>query len=51
LKKFKNNINTIAELRSLWLEEKGNIYAKTIRIISIEYLRKYALTHIFNSRV
>lgn len=46
----KGKINTIADLRSLWVDEK-NPFAKSMRIISIEYLRKYSWGHIFNSRV
>lgn len=47
---YKDKINTIAELRSLWIEEE-NKFAKVLRILSAIYLRKYSLNHIFNSRV
>ena len=47
---YKDRINTIAELRSLWIEEE-NEFAKALRILSTIYLRKHSLNHIFNSRV
>jgi hypothetical protein len=39
---LKGKINTIAELRSLWLEEE-NKYGKIFRILSSLYLRKHSL--------
>jgi hypothetical protein len=50
LESYKDKINTISELRSLWIE-KENKFSKSLRILSNIYLKKYHLTHIFNSRV
>lgn len=47
---LKGKINSISELRSLWIES-DNKYAKAFRIISNLYLKRYSLHHIFNSRV
>lgn len=44
----KKTINSIADLRKLWVDYK---YAKCMRIISNLFLRKYALGYIFNSRI
>jgi hypothetical protein len=44
----KKTINTIADLRRLWVEHK---YAKCMRIISNLFLRKYSYSYIFNSRI
>lgn len=48
LAKKKKYINTIANLRDLWVEFK---YARCMRILSNQFLRKYALQYIFNSRI
>jgi hypothetical protein len=45
---IKKRINTIADLRRLWIDYK---YAKCMRIISNLFLRKYSLNYIFNSRI
>ena len=50
IQKYKNKINTIADLRALWLEGE-NPFAKAMRIISSKYVRQHSLSHIFNSRV
>ena len=47
---MRDRIRTIADLRSLWMEEE-NKYAKPLRILSNFYIRKLNLNHIFNSRV
>lgn len=47
---LKGKINSISELRSLWIESE-NKYAKIFRIASNLYLKRYSLEHIFNSRV
>ncbi len=44
----KKEITTIADLRSLWID---NPYAQVIRTLSCVFLRKYSLNYIFNSRV
>lgn len=44
----KKRINTIADLRYLWMEYK---YSKCMRILSNLFLRKYSLNYIFNSRI
>lgn len=48
--KFRGRIYTIMELKLLWLSE-GNQFHRAFRIISLEYLRKHSLNHVFNSRV
>jgi hypothetical protein len=50
LQQAKGNINTILQLRSLWLEGES-LYAQAYRIFTAEYLRKHSLPYIFNSRV
>lgn len=45
---FKNYIHTISAIRYLWQSHPFN---KAFRILCCEYLRKYNLKHIFNSRV
>lgn len=50
LEKAKRTLNTIRQLRSLWLDEE-NPFAKAYRVFTIEYLRKHSLSYIFNSRV
>jgi hypothetical protein len=47
---MRRDLGSIAKLRSLWLDSE-NRFAKVFRIISKEYLRKHALSYIFNSRV
>jgi hypothetical protein len=44
----KKTINTIADLRRLWIDYK---YARAMRIISNLFFRKYSLNYIFNSRI
>ena len=44
----KKSINTIADLRRLWVDYK---YAKCMRIVSGLFLRKYSMSYIFNSRI
>lgn len=44
----KRVINTIADLRSMWVDNK---YAGCMRVLSNLFLRKYSLTYIFNSRI
>lgn len=44
----KKRINTIADLRYLWLSSK---YAKIMRILSNKFLRQYGFNYVFNSRV
>lgn len=48
LRRKKKNINTIADLRSLWTESR---YSQEIRMLSCLFLRKHSLQYIFNSRV
>jgi len=50
LEYYRNHMSSIADLRSLWLDE-DNKFAKIYRILSKEYLRKHSLVYIFNSRV
>ncbi len=50
LRGLRSNLNTISQLRAIWMEEE-NEFAKAYRILSIEYLRKHSLEYIFNSRV
>lgn len=45
---FKKTINTIADLRRLWIDYK---YARCMRIVSNLFFRKYSLSYIFNSRI
>ena len=45
---FKKTINTIADLRRLWVDYR---YAKCARILSNLFFRKYSLSYIFNSRI
>lgn len=44
------HVCSIAQLQWLW-SGHDNPYAKTYRILSLEYLRKHSLAYIFNSRV
>ena len=48
--RFKNKVNTIADLRSLWLQKQTR-YAKVLRVLSQIYVRKHFFGHIFNSRI
>lgn len=48
MKERKRTINTIADLRNLWIDYK---YAKEMRLLSNLFLRKYSLNYIFNSRI
>ena len=48
--KMKKNLNTIMQLRSLWVDEE-NPFAQAYRTLTMEYLRKHCLPYIFNSRV
>ena len=50
LDSYKDKINTICQLRSLWIQQE-NKFSKSLRILSNFYLRKNHLTYIFNSRV
>jgi hypothetical protein len=47
LRFHKSKINTIAELRGLWVGEMGGC----VRVLSNLFFRKYALEYIFNSRI
>ena len=44
----KLNINTIRDIRCMWTH---GVFGKAIRILSYQFLRKHALSYIFNSRV
>lgn len=46
----KRKVNSIADLRSLWVEEE-NPFAKATRILSGIFLKRHSLCYIFNSRV
>jgi hypothetical protein len=48
LKQKKKSINTIADLRTLWSDYR---YSKCMRVVSGLFLRKYALSYIFSSRI
>lgn len=48
LKSDKRSINTIADLRDFWIDQK---YGKFMRIASNLFFRKNALHYIFNSRI
>lgn len=50
LSRAKASLNTIEQLRSLWLDAR-NPHARAYRVLSMEYLRKHCLPYIFNSRV
>jgi hypothetical protein len=49
IKHKKRKMNSIADLRSLWLP--SNIFSKALRILSHNFLKKHSLEYIFNSRV
>jgi hypothetical protein len=48
LKVEKKRINTIADLRRLWTDER---IGKAMRIISNLFFRRHSLHYIFNSRI
>jgi hypothetical protein len=48
MSEMKKTINTIADLRRLWIDYK---YSRCMRIISNLFFRKYSLNYIFNSRI
>jgi len=48
LNQHKKEITTIADLRSLWID---NPFESVIRTLSCVFLRRYSLNYIFNSRV
>jgi hypothetical protein len=48
LKELKKTVNTIADLRNMWVDEK---HSKLIRIVSNLFFRKFSLHYIFNSRI
>jgi hypothetical protein len=50
LRERKKNINSIADLRALWLDEEFE-YAKATRKISLYFLKKVSLKYIFSSRI
>jgi hypothetical protein len=50
LRSRKKYINSIADLRSLWLEEEFE-FAKVTRKISLYFLKKVSLKYIFSSRI
>jgi hypothetical protein len=43
-------MNSIAELRNLWIDEM-NIYGGPTRILSMIFLKKHSLKYIFHSKV
>ena len=49
LDSYKGGVSSICELQQVW-SGKGRI-SKAFRMLSMEYLRKHCLWHIFNSRV
>lgn len=50
LKAKKRGINSIADLRNLWLDENFE-YARQMRMISIYFLKRASLTYVFSSRI
>lgn len=48
LEESKKEITTIAQLRSLWVD---NPYEQVLRTLSCHFLRKHSLNYIFNSRI
>ena len=50
LKEKKKGINSIADLRNLWLDDKYP-YAKEMRTLSRYFLKRGALSYIFKSRI
>ena len=50
IRQKKRKVNSIADLRSLWVDEE-NPFAKTTRILSGIFLKRHSLSYIFNSRV
>lgn len=51
LRARKNKINSIADLRSFWLESDDDEFPKIARILSNVFLRHFSLEYIFNSRI
>lgn len=51
LRARKRRINSIADLRSFWLESEEEDFPKIARILSNIFLRFYSLEYIFNSRI
>lgn len=51
LRSRKRRINSIADLRSFWLEAEEEDFPKITRILSNVFLRYYSLEYIFNSRI
>ena len=51
LRARKNKINSIADLRSFWLEAEQEDFPKIARILSNVFLRHFSLEYIFNSRI
>ena len=47
---FKEGESSVVQFQGLWRSDGGKI-ATAYRIMSMEYLRKHCLCHIFNSRV
>lgn len=50
MKRRRRSVNSIAALRSFWIEEE-NIFAAPTRILSQIFLRKHCFHYIFSSRV
>ena len=50
LKEKKKWINSIADLRNLWLDDNF-VYAKEMRVLSQYFLKRGALNYIFKSRI
>lgn len=50
IRQKKRKVNSIADLRSLWVDEE-NAFAKATRILSGIFLKRHSLSYIFNSRV
>ena len=50
LKARKKNLNSIADLRALWVTGEFR-YAKITRVLSLYFLKRGALRYIFSSRV
>ena len=46
----RDRVDTILGLRELWMDQT-NRFAKVIRILSNEFLRKRNVSHIFNSKI
>ena len=50
IRQKKRKVNSIADLRSLWVDEE-NPFGKATRILSGIFLKRHSLSYIFNSRV